>query len=258
MPNKILTIVFVLFIVLMYANMAKAQIVENGLISYWAFDEDTIEGKTVKDVWGPNHGTIEGNPELVEGHLSEAMEFHGSPDRVRVSNHESLALSDKFTIEAWAKVNEYVSNAAIVGKGTGSGLFVLQVVAPDQFKVRLNDGKGGDSHGWWPGHKKEEWYHLAMVVDGRAHTGLKLYVNGELMPPISTVALGDIVCANDLFIGFEERNGSCFIGVIDEVRIYNRLLEEEEIELNFRSTRAAVEYCSDKLSTTWAKVKKAQ
>ena len=44
MFNRISTVVFVLFIVtvFVYANMAKAQIVEDGLISYWTFDNADI------------------------------------------------------------------------------------------------------------------------------------------------------------------------------------------------------------------------
>ena len=96
-----------------------------------------------------------------------------------------------------------------------------------------------------------------MIVDGRGDAGLKLYVDGELMGrALSAAAVGDIVCANNLFIGFEERNTKWYIGVVDEVRIYSRALDEEEIEANFKSMGMAVEYGSDKLNTTWAKIKK--
>ena len=153
MLNKISTTVLALLIVTVfaYANMAKAQIVEDGLISYWTFDNADIDGDTLKDLWGNNHGTIEGNPEIIEGHIGEAMEFHGQPDRVVVSNHESLALSDEFTVEAWAKVGEFVTNGAMVSKGTGSGYFMLGMIEPDGFKVRLNDVKDGNSQGQFTG-----------------------------------------------------------------------------------------------------------
>ena len=51
----------VLLMLTWQTNTVKAQIVTDGLVSYWSFDEDTIEGKTVKDSWGENHGTIQGN-----------------------------------------------------------------------------------------------------------------------------------------------------------------------------------------------------
>ena len=262
MPNKILTTVFALYIVTVfaYANMAKAQIVEDGLISYWTFNNADIDGDTVKDVWGNNHGTIEGKPEIVKGHLGEALEFQGQPDRVVVSNHESLALSDKFTVEAWAKVNEFVTNAAMVSKGTGSGYFMLGMIEPDGFKVRLNDVRDGNSQGQYTGlFDVDRWYHLAMVVDGRNDSGLKLYVDGELIKPVqNNFSVGDIVCPNNLYIGFEERNTKWYIGVIDEVRIYDRALDNADVQMNFASQVIAVEYRFDKLSTTWAKIKKAQ
>ena len=93
MFNKILTIAFVLAViaaVFTYANMANARIVEKGLVSYWTFDKATIKGKTVKDVWGNNDGTIEGDPQIVEGKIGRALEFDGTGDHVNCGNDESL------------------------------------------------------------------------------------------------------------------------------------------------------------------------
>ena len=65
MYNKILTITSVLTTIatfFVYANVAKAQFVTEGLVSYWSFEAETIEGKTVRDVWEKNDGTIVGDP----------------------------------------------------------------------------------------------------------------------------------------------------------------------------------------------------
>ena len=72
MKTKVtLTMVFILTILIVLAwqtNTATAQsrgFVTKGLVSYWSFDN--ITGKTVKDDFGKNDGTITGSPEIVEG-----------------------------------------------------------------------------------------------------------------------------------------------------------------------------------------------
>ena len=50
-----------------YATVAEAAVVTDGLVSYWTFDESTIQGDTVEDIFGDNDGTVMGAPEMVEG-----------------------------------------------------------------------------------------------------------------------------------------------------------------------------------------------
>jgi len=42
--------------------MANAQVVTDGLVSYWTFNEVDIDNRTVKDLMGNNDGTIVGEP----------------------------------------------------------------------------------------------------------------------------------------------------------------------------------------------------
>ena len=76
-------------------------VVTDGLVSFWTFDKSDIDGKTVKDVWGKNHGTIEGNPKKVEGKVEEVMEFDGADDFVDCGSDASLDITDAITIQVW-------------------------------------------------------------------------------------------------------------------------------------------------------------
>ena len=103
MFNKVLTIAFaltVIIITLMSANIAKAQVVQDGLVGYWSFDEADISGDTAKDVWGENDGTIMGNPKMVEGRFDKALEFDGVDDKVSIGNISALS-GENVTIIAW-------------------------------------------------------------------------------------------------------------------------------------------------------------
>ena len=64
---------------------------------------------------------------------------------------------------------------------------------------------------------------------------------------------------NPVYLGAANINGinvQFFKGVIDEVRIYNRPLTDEELIQNYESDVGLGVEPSDKLSTVWAALKK--
>ncbi len=78
--------------------------VTNGLVSYWTFDRQDIDGDTVKDVWGKNNATIVGAPKRVTGRVNGALEFDGSDDYVNLTNLGDFGKHlGTFTFETWVK-----------------------------------------------------------------------------------------------------------------------------------------------------------
>ena len=81
MINRIPRQMFVIAIVatvLMATNMAQArQAITDGLVSYWSFNKDSVAGETVKDIFGASDGTMDGNVEVVDGKVGEALKFSG-------------------------------------------------------------------------------------------------------------------------------------------------------------------------------------
>ena len=41
--------------------------VTKDLVGFWSFDQTTIKGKSVNDIWSKNHGTIKGDAESIKG-----------------------------------------------------------------------------------------------------------------------------------------------------------------------------------------------
>ena len=50
MPKKVLITAFAFMAVVMYAYMAECQVVKDGLVSFWTFNDSDVEGDTVKDI----------------------------------------------------------------------------------------------------------------------------------------------------------------------------------------------------------------
>lgn len=78
---RIITLVLAISVVAIFAyvSAASAQFVEDGLVSYWTFDEVTDE--TVEDVVGGHNGTFDlfgGDILSVDGKFGKALEFDGT------------------------------------------------------------------------------------------------------------------------------------------------------------------------------------
>ena len=103
------------------------------------------------------------------------------------------------------------------------------------------------------GAEAETWYHIVYTTDTKDNE-LKLYVDGELVD--EGVAGAEPEQMNERRIG-SEHDGRFLIGMIDNVRIYDRVLDEDEVMQNFesKSDQLPVEPAG-KLSTTWGTLKR--
>mgnify|MGYP001616097875 CR=1 FL=1 len=245
--------------IFMYANVAKADMVTDGLVGYWSLDEETIKGDTVEDVWGENDGTIKGSPKEIGGKIGEALKFDGD-DSVDIPGTQSLNFNSKkeLTVTAWANVG---AKEPVIGVVAGCcGTIVAQRDA-NSWALRYDGRNPGDdmefivSPGWQgdggfgaPRFKKGEWHHLTGVVD---RTKLLLYVDGELLKemPFAGPMVSD---SSEAEIGHAGDGG--FVGLIDEVAIYNRALSAKEVKQNFQSKGLAVAPAG-KLATRWGQIK---
>ncbi|MDF1539908.1 MAG: AGE family epimerase/isomerase [Candidatus Thorarchaeota archaeon] len=151
-----------------------------------------------------------------------ALYFDGS-DEVLVPTAASLNPTDAITIMAWIKADDWVGNRRILQKGTD-----------DQYQLidegGLQFGLAGVVDGGisTPLPSTRAWHHVAGSYDGAY---MKIYVDGLEMG--SESASGSIATSSkDLAIGNKPGSvGSLdrFKGVIDEVRVYNRSLSNQEI-----------------------------
>ncbi len=96
-----------------------------------------------------------------------------------------------------------------------------------------------------------EWRERALFIDGT--------LISEYIPKVPGAQSKYVPFSDPVYLGAGNNRGraeSFFNGIIDEVRIYDRPLTEEEIMRNFQSkTGLAVEH-KDKLPTVWGALKK--
>jgi subtilisin family serine protease len=192
-----------------------------------AYSFDWNSGKTLVDSTGNHDGTIFGAT-WVPGPYGDALNFDGIDDFVSIPDAADLDLTGAFTLEAWVRPDQLSGARSVIGKSEGlnSGYALSTEYDTGKPKGTVGDGT---TRKWVTGSEPlpsggpEDWSHLAFTSDG---TTLRLYLNGALTA--SGPAVGVKATATDLRIGNVPFLGY-FDGLIDEVRIYDVPLTEEEI-----------------------------
>jgi parallel beta-helix repeat protein len=221
---------------------AKASHAAPGPAAYWPFDEGI--GTTATDVAHSNDGTISGatytgggvDAAPVPGNL-DALHFASSGDLVRVPD-DVLLRPATVTVSAWARNHgtptsfDYVlaktldggkASYALYTSGSGGLFFYVS----DSTNFYLSDDAGVSI---WDG----SWHHIAGIYDGFV---VRLLVDGSEIgtanPGPAAIAYGTSVFNGDLSIGSYGNIYSPLAdwrGDIDEVRIYDRALSDDEVK----------------------------
>ncbi len=198
----------------------------SGPIAAYAFDEGI--GATVQDVSVHEHtATIEGEAEWAKGKYGDALSFQNEGDCASVADSPELRLTEEFTIEAWVRPDGGIyEDPVVVREGGGEDVFGLGIGSNEEGHAEAFIGEGAESETAVGGKeiRDYEWVHIAATWDGAT---IRLYVDGELAATKATTTPpggGE----GALRIGCDTPNGP-FGGRIDEVRVYGRTLDEDEI-----------------------------
>ncbi len=259
MKTIVSTITLLFFIGLMVPPVYSIDL-KDGLVAYWDFNE--INGDMVSDVSGNGHdGMLIGDPQwTMDGYFGGALEFAQAQDEVNVPYHEDLN-PETFTISAWANVEPGSTNHRAVVSCRDDLPGNAQQVRGYIFYAEPNNTwqfwTGAGPTPWklvqGPSVNLGDWDHL---VGTYADGTMEFYVNGESAGKTDS----DLVLnsAQELLIGAGQNEGQShsffFKGIIDEVRIYNRVLDENEITAVMESDSLSVE-ASGKLALTWGQLK---
>ena len=192
-----------------------------------AFSFNEGEGPIARDSFGSHDGTLDGAEWTEAGKYGGAIEFDGEDDTVTVFDSDELDLTDEFTLEAWVRVPEAREWGPILSKEdpgeSPAYLFYAQAWGGPYGYIFDEEGNEKARSGS-EALPVDAWTHLAFTSDGEE---MSLYVNGQL--DTSGESFAAKVTAGDLQIGASKVFNEYFKGEIDEVRLYDRVLGEEEI-----------------------------
>jgi hypothetical protein len=221
---------------LITAFTASPALASSGPVGVWNLDEGG--SAQVKDSSGKgNDGVLSGGATWVAGHSGTALGFDGSSGEAKVPNSASLEPT-AVTVSAWVQQQGTPGNYRyIVAKGaTGCiaasyGLYsgpnggLEFYVSKTRGTTFARSPDAGD--GVWDG----AWHLAVGTYDGST---IRLYVDGAEVgsgtayPGSLEYLLHD---SNDLFIGnYPGCSAHEFLGVIDDVTVWNRALPQAEVQ----------------------------
>ncbi len=192
-------------------------------------------------IWDPNAGKIGG-----------ALNLNGTGQRAEIPDSAGKPLDgmSQMTLSVWLKMTAHsgLATAIIVKRTSGTASTTSYALTLSSAR-RLTAAIGTRSLTGSALNQLAigEWYHVVMVFDGSNPTqNLKVYLNG--MPEIFGLAASTTTIARrdttPLRIGdyttSAVASSSSFNGLIDEVRLYNRALNQEEITDLYRAAPANV------------------
>lgn len=210
-----------------------------GLAAHYTFD-GSFEDRTGNT---SNTGIAVGLPTFTCGVEGQAVLLDGANDQIRIPNTSSIAGEfdrEDFTISFYFKnigLNgiQYLISKRDTACSNPRQFFVRYVPTSQTLNTFLAQDAEKDLSLLNVVNNFSCWQHLTIVRDD---TRVSTYLNGKFLSDLGTASRIDLETPGDLFIGGADCIGSIetpFSGLIDELRIYNRALDDEEIEgLYFR------------------------
>jgi len=208
---------------------ADAVGINDGLVGYWSFDEGS--GTTAHDSSGNhNDGTIYG-ANWTDGKFGKALSFDGNDDNVTVPGSPSLNnISDAITITAWMKLKQVPTEAyELINAGGYSYIAYAYVADPAGLRFNLgictapNVGHDLAQYAIPPYLPYDQWYYVVWMYDSNGYAAI--YVDGN--PYVSTTRMSGKIYNFGWGLIINDRGLQK--GIVDEMRIYNRTLNQQEI-----------------------------
>jgi PKD repeat protein len=202
----------------------------DSLVAYYPFDGNANDMSIHN-----NHGIVKGAT-LTEdrfGNAGHAYYFDGYDDHIVISDTDILSpVNQKLSIAVWVKVYPPYNRFILYkGSNTYNREYAMGIHADSlsSFQINNQGGYNLNQFGVHSESKVEEgkWFHITGTWDG---TNCKIYINGiyeNMTTPVVTIGNFN----SDLYIGTYggEINQYAINAVIDDIRIYNRVLSDSEI-----------------------------
>lgn len=171
-------------------------------------------------------------PAPIEGVVGTAVHFDGASQYAMVDHDMWLETMDAVTVTVWVSPDELSTGTwqGIVAKPVGAGDLNSWEIGFEGgspgFITYVTDGSdGGCAETPWP--RLQTWHHAALVWDGST---IRWYLDGEMLDSTPVVVIG--FDDHPLMLGADidfDTVSRFFAGSIDEVRIYDRALSDDEV-----------------------------
>jgi hypothetical protein len=196
---------------------------KEGLVAYYPFN-----GNANDESGNANNGTVYGAKLTTDrfGNPNNAYSFDGFNDYIDMGNQVST--SDMKTIAVWVKFNDLTKIQEIVSKSTSTkGVEILLYNGLSFYAMGSHDSLTQFSTTFL---NTIDWFFIVATHES-VNSPMKLYLNGVLKGDIATAP--SIIDNPGYLLAGNWSDSSYpryFSGKIDDIRIYNRVLTDSEIQ----------------------------
>ena len=204
------------------------------LVGWWKFDETA--GNTAMDSSGHKRdGALKGDlmfdKASAPGKTGKAIRLDAKDALVEIKDYQGIAGTRPRTVTAWIQTAAAKGEIVSWGKEDFGQMFTVGYirgrvgVTPHGGYLYMN----AETH-------DDKWHHVAIVVEQaelpNLHDDVKLYLDGAPaeIHDIGLLDLWPIQTGQELNV----RIGRGFRGLVDDLRIYDRVLSDEEINALFQ------------------------
>lgn len=228
-------------------------------IAYYKFDEgfsnvannSGVGGSSLNGTLTPGAGGSNATATQMwdnGGKIGKAIEFDGTDDFVGMGDAMDMGTND-FSISTWVKSTSTSSgsnNGIVYKRGTGyyySEGYRLNM-PNGQFNFHIADGTNyqsltvGNSSQYNDGN----WH--SVIATAERGKKMTIYVDGEYINEIAETTVANIDSSINFAVGALNTSGSTyyhpFLGQIDEVKIYNYALTDDDVKADFNRGSSTV------------------
>jgi uncharacterized protein (DUF2141 family) len=179
---------------------------------------------------------LTGEGKEADGFPGYTLDFDGSNDYVSIGNYTSLNVGNTLTIEVWLKPDDLSTRQSIFStrKDDDAGSFQLEVGPGDGGTKRV----AVTGTGTWVAQTGNDaltqgkWNHIVYTRTADGAGTHKIYINGKLQSLVSDDPYSFIDNSSEKLIGSTTGLSSFFNGQIDELRLWNIVLDSIQIREN--------------------------
>lgn len=237
------------FYIANHTGQTIVKMVDNGLQGFWPLVYGNLYDYNSANAFGPHEGTFAFSSDAsTADRVGTGLATHfGGAENLTAVNTGLVTGTTARSICAWAKptAQPIASNAIIASFGGASsdnsfGIYISKTTVSNQLGITTFGG-ATDIQSNQP-LLLNEWSHVCATFAGSGAGSIRrLYLNGKLL--IQDTISTTVSLTGAVTIGGQQGGFDYFTGGIADVRIYNRALNEGEInDLAQDATQAGVSY----------------
>ncbi|HLF71355.1 MAG TPA: LamG-like jellyroll fold domain-containing protein [Dehalococcoidia bacterium] len=219
------------------SNEAKAEPLV-APIAHWKFDDGS--GTLAADSSGNGfNAALVNGPTWTTGRFGGALNFDGNNDRVNLP-YQALDGRSNATVSLWVRTTKGTTQSFFSGANSGNDNEFL-LYQQSRTQVNFSTGESANSYVWWSvtNLANNAWRHVVIVRDASADK-VTLYVDGVSVSTQDTPVSSLTIASGGLVLGQEQDSvgggfsaSQAFRGQMDDVRIYDRVLSQQQIAALF-------------------------